>query len=217
MLFPSSQAQVIDTWQVAGLRGTGSVDFAVSDLFVPHRCTVSVADDPCRESGTLYRFPQRSAWGTGFAAAALGVARGALDALIELAQRKAPDGGPEVLREQPVVQAQLGEAEAHLRAGRALLAATLRETWDAARTSGQVTVEQRVSIRLATTHAIRLSARVVDVAYNAAGSSAIRADSPLQRRFQDVHVITQHVLGRQAHYQTAGRFLLGLEPDLQWI
>jgi hypothetical protein len=70
---------------------------------------------------------------------------------------------------------------------------------------------------LATTHAIRLSARVVDAAYNAAGSSAIRADSPLQRRFQDVHVITQHVLGRPAHYQTAGRFLLGLEPDLQWI
>ncbi|MCP5151759.1 MAG: acyl-CoA dehydrogenase, partial [Chromatiales bacterium] len=123
----------------------------------------------------------------------------------------------QTLRDQPLVQMQMGRAEAGLRAARALLHETVREVWHDVETTGELTVEHRVRLRLATTHAIRSAASTVDTAYDGFGAEGIYASSPIQRRFQDIHVVTQHVQARMAHYESAGRWFLGLEPDMRWL
>ncbi|GIX49223.1 MAG: acyl-CoA dehydrogenase [Candidatus Tectimicrobiota bacterium] len=217
MLFPKEAAEIIDTWQVRGLRGTGSHHFAVRDLFVPSACTVWSYSDPPREPGPLYVYPMVLLFASGFAAVALGVARCALDAFVALANEKKPRGDEQPLREQPLVQAQMGQAEATWRAARAFLYETVRDVWEAVCRTRTITLEQRVRLRLATTHAIRQAAQAVDLVYHASGATAIYISHPIQRCFQDIHVITQHVQARLAHYEAVGRFFLGLEPPQQWL
>ena len=118
-----------------------------------------------------------------------------------------------LLRDQPMVQADMGHAEAHLRAGRALLTETVRDTWTAVTTLGTLTLDQRAALRIAATHTIRLAVQVVDIAYNAGGATSIYDGHPLQRAFQDIHVISQHIQSRYAHYELVGRHWLGLEIE----
>ena len=210
-LLPAEEVEFIDVWQVPGLRGTGSFSFRVDDAFVPEERTMRL-DAPPRERGPLYVIPQALLFACGFGSVALGVARAGLDATIELAADKRPRFGARALREDPVIQRQIGQAEATWRAARALLRESAGVVWDAVRATGGITMADRIALRMAGTHAIRQSARVVDIAYNLSGSTAIFADRAIQRRFQDIHVITQQVQGREAHYETAGQFHLGLEP-----
>jgi alkylation response protein AidB-like acyl-CoA dehydrogenase len=217
MLFPPSVASVADVWDVAGLRGTGSQQFAVDDLFVPSDFTVSTVTDEPLERGALYCFPRISVFASGFGSVALGVARGALDSFAEMAGAKVPRGAPAPLRDQPVVQADFARAEAIVRSGRAYLHHTVSDIWDAVERCGALTIAQRSEIRLAATHVIHLAAEAVDVVYRLAGSTAIYQSWSLQRQFQDIHVITQHVQGRAAHYESVGRHILGLDPDFQWL
>jgi alkylation response protein AidB-like acyl-CoA dehydrogenase len=107
----------------------------------------------------------------------------------------------------------VGHAEAHLRSGRAFLVETVGEIWRALTTTGTITLEQRATLRLATTHGIRLAVQVVDMIYNMAGATAAYESSPIQRHFQDVHVISQHLQARLAHYELVGRHWLGLKVD----
>ena len=194
------------------MRGTGTHHFAVNDVFVPEPRTVLSDNAPLVELGPLYRIPRTLLFASGDAAASLGLARAALDAFVELAGAKTPRRIVGLLRDQPMVQADVGLAEAHLRSGRALLTETVRETWLAA-TAGELNGDQRAALRLATTHAIRLAAEVVDAVYNAAGATAIYEGHVLQRYFQDMHVITQHIQARRAHYELVGRHWLGLAID----
>ncbi|HZR01104.1 MAG TPA: acyl-CoA dehydrogenase family protein [Chloroflexota bacterium] len=217
MLFPVEQAEILDVWHVGGLRGTGSDAFAVTDLFVPEHHSVSVADDPVREPNPLYRFSQTLVFANGFGMVALGLAQATVDCLVELAGGKRPRGWTNLMRDHAVVQMQLGQAAAHVRAGRALLRETVEEVWDAVCRRGEPTLDERVRMRLAGTHALREAERAVDVVYTAAGATAIYQSHPLQRRFQDMHTITQHVQARLGHYESVGRHLLGLEPDPLWL
>lgn len=218
LLFPKSDARVIDTWNVAGLRGTGSNNFAVTELFVPGDRTVWTYSDQAVEPGPIYVIPLVALFAGGFAAVALGAARGAIDDLIDLASGKTRRGEDRVMRDQGLVQSQVAHAEAHYRSGRAFLLETVHKVWDSVRATGQVTLDDRILMRLAMTHAIHLAAQAVDLVYSAAGASAIFSDNPIQRRWQDVHVVTQHVQARLAHYETVGRHFLGLDVgDRQWI
>jgi len=167
---------------------------------------------PLMESGPLYRIPRTLFFAAGDAAIALGLAGASLDAFVELAVAKTPRAMSSVLRDQPMVQADVGHAEAHLRSGRALLTETVRDVWAAA-TAGALGLDQRSALRLATTHAIWLAAEVVDAVYAAAGPTAIYESHPLQRYFQDIHVITQHIQARRSNYELAGRQRLGLPID----
>jgi alkylation response protein AidB-like acyl-CoA dehydrogenase len=217
MLFPKESARIVDTWDVQGLRGTGSHHFEVEDLLVPAEHTVWNYGDKVLEPGPIYAIPMVLLFACGFASVAVGVARAALDALGAMAASKTPRGAPSSLREAPMVHLHVGQAEAILRAARAYLHTALGEVWQAVAGRGSITLEERVDLRRATTHAIRLATDVVDIAYNTAGSDAIYAGHPIQRRFQDMHVITQHIQGRLAHYESVGRFQLGLEPDKMWL
>ena len=212
LFVPVSSAELLDTWHVRGMRGTGTHHFAVHDVFVPGERSVLSAGAPLVETGPLYQIPRTLLFASGDASVALGLARACLDTFFELAGAKTPRAMKGLLRDQPMVQADVGRAEAYLRSGRALLTETVREVWAAA-TAGTLSLDQRAALRLATTHAIRLAVQVVDTVYNAAGATAIYEGHLLQRHFQDIHVISQHLQGRLSHYELVGRHCLGLPVD----
>src|SRR5215510_7099585 len=209
---PVAEAELLDTWRVRGMRGTGTHHFAVNDVFVPAERSVHPASAPLVEKGPLYRIPRTLLFASGDAAVALGLARTCLVTFSELAGAKTPRAMQAMLRDQAIVQNAVGHAEAQLRSARAFLFEAVREIWAAA-TAGAVSLDHRAALRLAATHSIRLAAQIVDTAYNAAGATAIYEDHPLQRHFQDVHVITQHLQGRLTHYELVGRHWLGLPVD----
>ncbi len=209
---PVAEAELLDTWHVRGMRGTGTHHFAVTDVFVPAERTVLSATAPLLEPGPLYKVPRTLAFASGDAGVALGMARTCLDTFVELAGAKTPRAMQALLRDQSMVQVNVGQAEAALRAGRAFLMESVREIWSEA-TAGVVSLEQRAVLRLATTHGIRLAAQVIDTVYNAAGATAAYEGQLIQRHFQDIHVITQHLQGRVAHYELVGRHWLGLPID----
>ena len=212
MLIPRDQVKMVDTWTAKGLRGTGSFSFQIDDLFVPAYRTYTQAD-PCWSDGPLYLIPRGLLFATGFSTVALGVARGALETTIELASRKTPGRSRNLLQDLNTTHRMIGQAEATWHSARAFQQESASAVWESVRKNHSLETEERIKLRLSTTHAIRMAAEVVDICYNLCGSSAIFASNPIQRRFQDIHVITQHAQGRMAHYETAGQFFLGLDPD----
>jgi indole-3-acetate monooxygenase len=209
---PVAEAELLDTWHVRGMRGTGTHHFAVHDVFVPAERTVLSATAPALEPGPLYKIPRTLCFASGDAAVALGMARSCLDTFAELAGSKTPRAMQALLRDQSMVQVNVGHAEAALRSGRAFLMESVRDIWSEA-VAGAVTLERRAVLRLATTHGIRLAAQVIDAIYSAAGATAAYEGNLIQRHFQDIHVITQHLQGRMAHYELVGRHWLGLPVD----
>ena len=212
---PVAEAELLDTWHVRGMRGTGTHHFAVNDVFVPAERSVLSVTAPLVETGPLYQIPRTLLFASGDAAVALGLARMCLETFFELAGAKTPRAMPGLLREQSMVQVDVGHAEAHLRSGRAFLTEAVRDIWRSASETGAVTLDQRAALRIATTHGIRLAVQVVDTVYNAAGATAVYESHLLQRHFQDIHVISQHMQSRMAVYELVGRHWLGLPIDEQ--
>ena len=211
MLLPKEQATMIDAWRVGGLRGTGSQSFETRDLFVPAARSYSTTAES-REPGALYVIPTTLLFCSGFATVALGAARAGLDSAIALAAGKTQQGRESPLARESTTQRMVGEAEAVWNAARAFLRESANAMWRGARDNLNLSQDERIAVRLSSTHAIREAARVVDIAYTVCGSSAIFEANPIQRRFQDVHAITQQIQGRPTHYDTAGQHFLGLEP-----
>jgi alkylation response protein AidB-like acyl-CoA dehydrogenase len=214
LLFPKSSAEFTDIWRVIGLRGTGSDRYTVTDLFVAE--AYSVARDGSarrRERGPLYAFSNSNLYSSGFAGVALGIGRSTIDAFIELARDKIPRGAKRTLRDNNVVQAQVAQAEARLGSARAFLLAALDEIWREIGEAGPLGAQHHAAIRLASTWAIHQAKDVVDTLYHAAGATAIFEDNPFERRFRDIHTVIQQYQGRQAHFESVGQVLLGLEPE----
>src|SRR5215472_8879360 len=214
LLFPKASAKFTDIWHVIGLRGTGSDSYTVTDLFVPEEYTVlrDAAAKP-RQPGLLYAFSSSNIYASGFAGVALGIARSTLDAFVELARDKIPRGAKRTLRDNNVVQAQVSQSEARLRGARAFLLGSLDQIWRDIGGSRRLTADHNTTIRLASTWAIHQARDVVDTAYHAAGATAIFESNPFERRFRDIHTVIQQYQGRQAHFETVGQALLGLEPE----
>jgi len=212
LLLPARDVQFLDTWHAAGLCGTGSCDFVVHGAFVPERRVVGLLrEEP--QPGPLYRFPQFTLLALGIGAVALGLARAAIDELIALAGGKTPQGARRRLAERASVQAGVAEAEARLRSARAFLYEALAAGWAEASAGERVALAHRRDLRLATTHAVRASAEVVDAMYGLGGGSSVYRHSRLQRCFRDVHVVTQHMMVGPPTWELAGRLLLGLDAD----
>jgi len=218
MLFPKTSARMTDIWHVIGLKGTGSDRFSVEDLFVPQRHSATRDDETRREQGLLYRFSSLQLYAAGFAGVAMGIARSTLDAFVELARDKVPFRSGGALRDNHLIQSQVAQAEARLAAARAFLLRSLEETTAEVARTGHITLDQRMVIRLASTFAIHQSLQVVDTAYHAAGSTAIFEANPFERRFRDIHTVSQQLQGRSEHFETVGQYLLGLEPgSTMWL
>jgi alkylation response protein AidB-like acyl-CoA dehydrogenase len=212
VLFPTSAAEVIDTWRVSGLRGTGSHDYRVANLFVPEGYAISFPGATPVQSGTLFAMPLFFGLALAIAAVPLGIARAAIDAVIELAVAKTPQGSAGVLRDKATLQADVGRAEALLGSARAYLCATFRELWDDAAAGISPSMHRRAQMWLACTQAAQSSAQAVDLMYNAGGGTSVYETNRLERCFRDVHACTQHVAISTARYEPCGRVFLGLDP-----
>jgi alkylation response protein AidB-like acyl-CoA dehydrogenase len=215
MFLPADQATILDTWQTLGMRGTGSHDVTVADLFIPERRTALLV--PLEKPGTAYQGPlyRLTIWvpiGL-IAPVALGIARAALDDLLALTRTKTPSYTSSTLAQRQVVQRQVAEAEAMLGAGRAYLYATFQESWEAALQGAEITLDRKLHMQLATTHAIVCAAKVIELVHTVAGTSAIRNEYPFQRYFRDVHTITQHAFASANRYESVGAQMLGIESD----
>jgi alkylation response protein AidB-like acyl-CoA dehydrogenase len=217
MVFPAAQATLIDTWQVAGLEGTGSGDMEVTDIHVPAAFSYSLVTDAPRESGALYRFPPFGLLAMGIASVALGNARAAIDDLVELAGAKKPQGSRRTLAERGGAQAELARAEAMLRSARAFFFEAIGEAWERADRGDPVSVQDRATLRLAATHATRSSADVVRMMYEQGGGTVLYARHPLQRRFRDAYAATQHMMIAPPTWELAGRVLMGLPTDASML
>jgi alkylation response protein AidB-like acyl-CoA dehydrogenase len=202
----------LDTWHTRGMRGTGTHHFEVKDVFVPAERTVPPVGAPIVTGGARYKIPFTLSFAAGDAAVALGVARSCLNAFFELAGAKTPRHVQGLLRDLSLTQFTVGQAEAALRSGRAFLMEAVESIWDEATSTG-VTLEGRATLRIASTHAIRLAAQLVENIYTACGATAVFDGHLIQRHFQDIHVITQHVQGRLSHYELVGQYWLGLPID----
>ena len=213
ILFPATSATMHDVWDVIGLKGTGTDSYSVENLFIPEKFA-ALRDDPnaVREEGPLYKLTTNAVFGMGFGATSLGVARATLDAAIELARTKLPQGLA-AMRENNAVQGMIGRSEATLRAARAYLYATAAEVWRDLERGDRLTEAHRIALRIATTWTIHQSAAVVDTAYHMAGATAVFAANPFERRFRDMHAIAQQIQARDTHYEDAGRAILAARLD----
>lgn len=217
MLLRADSVEWTDIWSVMGLRGTASDAFAVSDRFVPAAHSVRRDFAPERhESGPLYRMTTLALFPAGFAGVALGVASSVLDSFLALGL-KVPRGVRHALRDNHAVQSDLAQAVAGVQAARRHLLHELARIWREVEATAEFTLDQRMTIRLATTHAIHQARAAVDFAYHAAGTTAIFATHPMERRFRDMHTLTQQVQARRANFETVGAYLMGAEPDLTFV
>jgi alkylation response protein AidB-like acyl-CoA dehydrogenase len=198
-VLPMKDCVIRETWNVLGMRGTGSHDVEFNDIFVPDNLT----------------FPQADALanlGASLSPVALGVARHALDAFVELASAKKPTGARDLLRERVTAQAQLGEAEGYLQAARSFFYETVEEA-EARRSAGRAPTEpERARMRLGSVMAAQLSARAVDLIYEAAGLTSAANDSAIGRCWRDVHVLRQHITLATTRFEVIGRVCLGMPP-----
>ena len=218
MLVRSEDVEWTDIWSTVGLRGTASDQFALKDFFVPaDHSIIREFERECREHGPLYRMGNGTCYQVGFAGVACGIARGALDCFLDLAKNKVPRGSKSPIKDNAVVQSGLAQAEVNLRAARAYLLQSMAEIWKHLCAGSLITVDQRFTIRMASTHAIHKAREAVDFAYNAAGATAIFDTHPLERRFRDIHTVTQQLQGRLSHFETVGAWMLGVDADLTWV
>jgi len=210
--FPAAAATIADTWHTSGLRGTASHDFSVDALVVPRVHTVALPFTPW-PAGTMWRMPPMPLYFAPLAAVALGVARGAVDDLVALAREKTPYRSARRLAERDVVQSMVARAEAATRSARAFLLEALDGLAATAAGGDTPSLAERAIARLAVVNAAQAGMAAVDLCFEAAGTTALFLDHPLERRHRDVHAIGQHVALAFPGFETVGRVLFGLEPD----
>ena len=212
LLAPAQSAKIIDTWDVLGMRGTGSNDFVLDHVFVPDEHTFSLLDPP-QEKGTLYhpRFFFAGIFAH-TAANSLGMARGAMDAYLDLAGQASSTMSTTLLRDRAPAQSAVGEAEAIISGARAYVLDAIGRAWKTVREGERDPSWEVAQARLAITHGMWESVRAVDILFHAAGTNAIHRKHPLERFFRDIHVAVQHVAGLPSNIEAGGRVMLGLEP-----
>jgi alkylation response protein AidB-like acyl-CoA dehydrogenase len=220
VVVPRAQATILDTWHTVGMRGTGSADFAVRDLFVPDHLTMPIqpleAPAPGFE-GPLYRmWPWSGIVGEGVISVA--VAAAAVDEAVLLCKTKTPAYNTTPLREQQLAQFQLGKAKARVEAARDTLYRSAAEAYDQVEQSGGLlSVDAKIRLQLAVCFAAEACAEAVRLVNDAVGASSIRQGQPFERLFRDVHVLLQHSDKSSARYASAGRLMVGLENDWVWL
>jgi alkylation response protein AidB-like acyl-CoA dehydrogenase len=209
---PANAIEFADTWHVSGLQGTGSTDYGVNDLQINAEHVVGFAKHT-PPAGPLFQFPHFTLLALGIAAVAMGIARAAVDELITLAESKKRVGTNSALATRPHTHIEVARAEATLRSARAFFYDAINIAWSEAIAGDKVTLAMRRDIRLATTHAVESSVKVVDAMYTLGAGSAVYHNSKLQQHFRDVHMTTQHIMVAPSTLELTGRLYLGVESN----
>jgi alkylation response protein AidB-like acyl-CoA dehydrogenase len=210
MLFPVTSCVIHDTWNVGALRGTGSHDFSTTDLFVPADHSLIAFATQASQPGILYQLPF-SFFSVMLAAVPLGIARGAISALVDMAKTKRPTGAAVLLCEKPTAQIAIARAEALVRSARAFLFEALTQLTGEIAASGSASMQTRANLRLACTQTALNAVRAVDLMFETGGATSVYASCPIERCFRDVHAAMQHLALSETSLELAGRVLLGLD------
>ncbi|MBG03469.1 MAG: acyl-CoA dehydrogenase [Rhodospirillaceae bacterium] len=214
MLFPVANAELLDTWDTIGLRGTASDSYTVENLFIEEAFTgTREMPEARRDPNPLYGFPMQGIYAVGVAGVALGTAGAMLDDFKILAADKTPRGYKR-LADSGTIQSGVARSEVKLGAARAYTLETLAEIYDRAGAQGAIDIPDRARVRLATANAINGAIEVADWVYKQAGVDAIFAGSAFQRRFRDIHTLSQQIQSRDAHFEAVGQVLLGQSPEV---
>ena len=211
LVLPAAECLIQDNWQVTGLKGTGSCDIVVSDVFVPLEMSWNAQTDGPRRGGALYRLGLPAFVANEHAGFALGLARRALDGLTAIAQakRRGYSSNAITMADRGTVQRLLGRAEMRLRAARGLAFAVNEEAW-ATVCAGQVlSLEQQTATRSAAVYATEVAAEIVTESFRYAGGSAIYQGHFMQRCLRDINVAAQHFMVSDTAYELLGRVRLG--------
>ncbi len=214
MLFPKQQAEVLDTWDVTGMRGSGSHDFRVTDLQVPAERSIDAVTPTPVQKGLLYRLALVTVFNTSIFGVPLGIARAAIDDLTEMAGSKKPIGATQSLRDHATIQIEVGRAEAILRSARAFVFEAIEALWEAGE-GAEATTRDRALVRMAGSHAASAAVQVVDMMFAAAGAGGIYERGRLARCWRDAHAMSHHAGVSAFQLQTAGRVMMGLDPGTQ--
>jgi len=211
VFFPAAEGELIDTWSVGGMRGTGSHDYAIKNLFVPAGRTITM-DTPSRLPDALYNMPLMSLMDSMMATVPLGIGRAAIDAFVAIASDRYGHGSTTAAANKPMIQADVGRAEAVLRAARAWLYETVEEAMNDVEAGRSVPTRQAALMRLARVNAMTAGVQAVDLIYSAAGSASVYSNGLIDRCFRDVHVAAQHTALHPSNYETCGAVMLDLPP-----
>jgi len=212
LFVPRERATWQDVWHVMGLKGTGSNTYTLTDVFVPEDYSIdyhALNSAGRREHGPLYQFSIYQLFGSSFPAVALGIARTMLEDFCKLAAGKTPMGQTAVMRDNPVIQSQVGVAQSQLAAARVFFIAAWEEIWQAAQ-AGATTADQRVRLRMASSNASQTARQISETVYLAAGATAIFENNSFERRFRDMHAVSQQSQSQFSIYEAIGRHFLGL-------
>jgi len=213
LLMPKDKTTQIRNWHTLGMRGTASEGYSVSDVFVPEEFS-GTREDPSlrRDRGPLYAFTMQGLYAVGVSGVALGIAAAMLDAFKELAAEKAPRNLGR-LADSPVVQADVARHDASLGSARAYLTDILKEVWARADDIEPLGTDDRALVRLGCSHVIHAAIETADYVFKAAGTSAIFLGTPYERRFRDIHTLSQQIQSRDAHFESVGRVMFNGDPD----
>ena len=214
MYVPAEEVRFLDTWHVAGLKATGSTDFAIEGAVVPRGRTMRPGVSSTQVDVPLAHFPNFSLLASGLASVALGIARRAVDELADSVAGRSATLGRQPLSQSAIVQVELARAQAQVRSARAYLFDEVARVWDDVQAGTRVSVARRADVRLACTNAAAMSIGAVDRAFSVAGGSAVYLDSPLQRCLRDLHVAGQHAMLSPRLLETWSRLRLGLDADV---
>lgn len=209
VVLPATAFEIVDTWHVSGLRGTGSHDLVPAETFVPGDQAMDIFGDASL-AGPLFQLPLLGKFALYVAAVGVGIAGGALEEVQALATGgKRPAFAVERIAENPLFQHRLGEADANLRAARSLLYAESDAAWAAAVQGRPLSPVERAQMRATGAHVAGLAAAVVDTAYHLGGGTSVYNTCPLQRRLRDIHTLTQHAGVAPSSYAAVGAGLAG--------
>ena len=218
---PMKEARIIDNWDVLGMRGTGSDDVIMKDVFVPQCMAFPMASlsEPCVNrycSGDLYRLPLSMLVHT-VPVTALGALRAALDWVSDLARNKTPFSASSKLRERSIAQINYGRALGLYRAAYALLETSMETVWSKVQSGGTASTDDKADLCLAATQAMHMIAESVNLAASVAGTSSIRKGNPLERAARDIEVLRHHAYVTESRFGTVAQVYWGLEPDFFFI
>jgi alkylation response protein AidB-like acyl-CoA dehydrogenase len=212
LVFEASDVHVLDTWNASGLRGTGSHDFEVADVFVPADRSIVLGVSRPTIRRALYEVPLLATLSVVVCAVGLGLARRAINELVGLGTRKKPLYHQRLLLDSSTVQERVARAEAALRSARAFLFDAIEEAWTFAEAGDPLPPVPYANLRAASANAAWQSVKAVDLMYHAGGGSSVHMSNPLQRCFRDAHVVTQHQRVNANVFPVAGRVYAGLGP-----
>jgi alkylation response protein AidB-like acyl-CoA dehydrogenase len=213
-VFPVEKAELIDNWDVMGLRGTGSIDYRTDNVFVPEAYTHFAVTEEPKRGGVVFTIGI-----IGFAALchsgwALGIGRRMLDEVVRMVEERGGASSPQ--GSSPSFQEQYAKAEGTFRAARAYLMETWGDAWDTLQRGDSLSTRQQTLIRSGLTHVTGAAHEVSKFMYQCAGTAGLR-DGDVQKLFRDMHAGTQHIVASPPVAQAIGRELAGLAKDKQWV